>query len=846
MLKKIIFLFVVCNLSQAIGQVKNNEIRKKDNNGFPSIIKLKESKIKSDYNAIISLLKKQYNLSQEESFKPIIDTNQIDNQNPIKFQQFYKNIKVEDAILNVSSFNGYINSINGHYIKPNNVHTKPSIKESEALKILLDKLNAQEYAWQNEKKEKLVKRLKNNDEATYFPKGELVIIQLNESDTGGSFHLAYKFDVYSLKPLERKFYYVEANTGEILLTEPIIKHIEGIGATKYSGQRSIETRQVSGQFRLEDEIRGNGITTYNNYNLGSHSNNHYVDNDNNWSSGEFNNSNNDNAGLDAHWGAMNTYDYFLNTHNRNSIDDNGYELINYVNANLVGFGFTNSDNAFWDGSVMTYGMGTSLNPLVSIDIVGHEIAHGLDQYTSNLTYRRESGAIDEGLADIWGAMIEFYAAPEKDTYTLGEDIGYIFRSMSNPKSRNQPDTYQGDFWISSNCSNPNQTNDYCGVHTNSSILNHWFYLLAEGSSNTDEINDNLDTYSITGIGKLAASKIIFRAQTVYFTPNMTYDDARDLTLMAAEDLYGIGSIEVFATCQSWYAVGVGINSCEVNIELSGSNTICGETQSTYNVIGYIPDEYAWNISSNLEIVTSSNTSITVKPTNQYLNEPAFIELVLPFQTSRKEIFLGPPYTALMGYCENYYDTYCDLNYAGFYFNVGQTTSLRLLGIGTETNGLGYDLDWEWEKLSGDFDFVAYGVHGTGYPQNNGNKSIGSFANIHVNSGSSDISFQTRARNDCGWGYWKFYYYSISSGYYYAVYPNPSSDYFFIEKRTGKKDSFFKEKETKYEIYDLNNQISLRGKIQGKTQIDVSRLTKGIYILKIIEGENIKTHEILIN
>ena len=145
----------------------------------------------------------------------------------------------------------------------------------------------------------------------------------------------------------------------------------------------LETQQVSGQFRLKDNTRGNGITTYNNFNLTSHSNTHYADNDNNWSAIEYNNANRDNSGLDAHWGSMMTYDYFLQIHNQNSIDNNGYELINYVNANLTGWGFANSDNAFWDGSVMTYGMGTSLNPIVSIDVIAHEIGHGLNDNSRN-------------------------------------------------------------------------------------------------------------------------------------------------------------------------------------------------------------------------------------------------------------------------------------------------------------------------------------------------------------------------------------------------------------------------------------------------------------------------------
>ena len=96
-------------------------------------------------------------------------------------------------------------------------------------------------------------------------------------------------------------------------------------------------------------------------------------------------------------------------------------------------------------------------------------------------------------------LMNYKRHKEKDTYLLGEDIGFTFRSLSNPKSINQPDTYGGNFWLNPNCGTPNRDNDYCGVHRNSGIMNHWFYLLAEGSSNTDEVNDNGDAFNIAGI-----------------------------------------------------------------------------------------------------------------------------------------------------------------------------------------------------------------------------------------------------------------------------------------------------------------------------------------------------------
>jgi len=603
----ILILLLIFLSNSMFSQVKEQEIISKTKKGIPKLIRFEETKVSSEKKELNKFIKEQFNTNQETEFKQIkkTETDNLGFQTE-KVEQHYNNIKVEYAILNIVSKNGKLKSINGNYIPIQNLNTNPSITEEQALQYALNYIGANEYAWENIEKETLIKRLKKSKTATYYPKGELVIIEKDRHSDNPIPTLAYKFDVYALKPASREYYYIDANSGEIFHTNPIMKHVEGIGATRYSGQRTVETQQVSGQFRLKDNTRGNGITTYNNFNLTSHSNTHYADNDNNWSAIEYNNANRDNSGLDAHWGSMMTYDYFLQIHNQNSIDNNGYELINYVNANLTGWGFANSDNAFWDGSVMTYGMGTSLNPIVSIDVIAHEIGHGLNDNSANLTYERESGALDEGLSDIWGAMVEFFAAPEKDTYLLGEDIGIIIRSMSDPKSVGQPDTYRGDNWraatVLEGCITPlggAGGNDNCGVHTNSGVLNHWFYLLAEGSSATDEINDNGDTFSFSGINKTKASRIVFRAQTSYFTPVTNYLDARNLTIQAAEDLFGNNSAEVFKVKYAWFAVGIGTDP-----NIGYSNYISGPTQLTpgyrafYSMNAY-PDatNYVWSIPS---------------------------------------------------------------------------------------------------------------------------------------------------------------------------------------------------------------------------------------------------------
>ena len=169
----------------------------------------------------------------------------------------------------------------------------------------------------------------------------------------------------------------------------------------------------------------------------------FTDTDNNWNNV---NTNLDEYATDAHWGAEMTYDYYLNNHGRNSIDDNGLALKSYIHYQAGPNPFF---NAFWNGNWMTYGDGNGNNvtPLTSMDIAAHEVTHGLTQHTASLIYQGESGALNESFSDIFGTCIENFARPSNWNWTLGEDIGTIFRSMSNPNTFNDPDTYMGTYWI---------------------------------------------------------------------------------------------------------------------------------------------------------------------------------------------------------------------------------------------------------------------------------------------------------------------------------------------------------------------------------------------------------------
>ena len=454
-------------------------------------------------------------------------------------------MKVEFAVLTTHQANNNLESVTGEYFTiPENFPVAPTLSEAAALDAAMRFIGGSLYSWQD--KSMLDPRFSTK------PNGELLIcrdyIQANTSPgTAPVMRLAYKFALYSIQPLRYENVYVDAVNGKILLNDPIIKHATGTAATRYSGSRTISTSQkAGGGFTLKDTVGNYNIATWNmnhgsNYNAATE----FLDNDNNWTAAEFDNGNFDNAALDAHWGAMMTLDYFRIKHNRNSYNNNGARINSYVHYG------TNYSNAFWNGAVMTYGDGNGATtfPFTSVDICGHEIGHALCEYSAGLFYSYESGALNESLSDIWGACIEKFAAPEKNPWLLGNEIyssGTPLRSMMDPNSTGQPDTYQGSLWYTGD-------GDNGGVHYNSGVLNHWFYILSEGKSGT---NDHGRTYNVSGIGMEKAAAITYRAETIYLFPSSQYGDARIAMLLAAEDLYGINSNEYGQVGAAWSAVGV--------------------------------------------------------------------------------------------------------------------------------------------------------------------------------------------------------------------------------------------------------------------------------------------------
>lgn len=584
-LPKIIVTAIVLSFSfSAFAQVQTDDKRvgqkSVSENGQPNLITFNEL---SNYKSSESqkVFKEQLGLKDSQSFTKIKTESDKQGYTHEKFQLYEQGIKVEFANYTLHSKDGKLVSMNGEYYNIENAKLSPSLSAQDAFNKALGYTRAAEYLWDKPQDARELGYEK--------PKGELVLLpdmeQQGQKRGSDKVRLAYKFDIYATKPLSRGDLYIDAETGKALFYNATIKHLNdnvhgskvsnsaknetaskmafvaANAATRYSGTQTIQTTLSGSSYILLDGTRGTGIQTYNSARTATYPTTNFTDADNNWTAAEYNNTNKDNGALDAHWGAEMTYDYWSSVHGRNSFDNAGAKIKSYVHYNLIAAGYSSNNNAFWNGSVMTYGDGSGtggFDILTSLDVAGHEIGHAVCTYTANLAYQKESGAMNEAFSDIWAACIEYHSAPTKSIWLVGEDIerrsGHIaLRSMSDPNAEGQPDTYGGTNWVNVNCT-PTSSNDQCGVHTNSGVLNHWFYILSVGKSGTNDLGN---AYNVTGITIDKAEKIAFRLEDFYLGANSTYANARTYGIQSAIDLYGAGSAEVIATTNAFYAIGVG-------------------------------------------------------------------------------------------------------------------------------------------------------------------------------------------------------------------------------------------------------------------------------------------------
>ena len=395
----------------------------------------------------------------------------------------------------------------------------------------------------------------------------------------GSLRLAWVGQVFTAAGRFRIF--VDAKTGDIVrqdnITETQLPSDAYVGHGKgvFGDDKKISTQLVSGGYVAFDTIRPPVIETYDMRSNTTRANNYLngfvrlvtsdyasTTSSNDWSDG---------AVVDAHVYSSFTYDYYFKRFGRQGLDNANIPMTNLVHLVRRSDIFAAKDltywaNAFYAGDgIMVYGEGCDctlggqrMNYFsAGLDIVAHELSHGVTEFTSHLNYLNESGALNEAFSDIMGTSVEFFYQPagsgrQKADYLIGEDVftasqaGTIdgIRSLANPSAFGDPDHYSKRYV---------GTADNGGVHTNSTIASHAFYLAIEGGTN------RTSGLRVTGVGstnRVQIERVFYRAFAQLMPSNANFAMARTITLQAALDLYGATSAAYAAVRDAWTAVGV--------------------------------------------------------------------------------------------------------------------------------------------------------------------------------------------------------------------------------------------------------------------------------------------------
>ena len=397
---------------------------------------------------------------------------------------------------------------------------------------------------------------------------ELVVLP----DGGGGYSLCWRLRAWTGGDLV--MFFVDAHDGRVRSRFSDLKTQSAVGLAKgaLGDAKKISAKSSGGTFVADDELRPPAVSTYDYkgdlirlltlQRVEDLSPSDFAkDADNDWTDG---------ANVDAHVYAGYTYDYYYKRFGRRGLDNADVLMANITHPvrredlliqpdEIV---FTFYLNAFYLGEgTMVYGEG--LPPgyrfrgqywdylAGGLDVVAHELTHGVTDYSSALIYEGESGALNESFSDMMGTAVEFFFQPAGSgslhaDYLLGEDVvtpGGL-RSMSNPTTFGDPDHYSLRFL---------GPEDNGGVHTNSGIPNNAYYLAIEGGTH------RVSKVTVQGVGAAnrdQIEKVFYRAFTLMLPPSANFHAARAATIQAARDLQGAGSAAERAVTQAWTAVGV--------------------------------------------------------------------------------------------------------------------------------------------------------------------------------------------------------------------------------------------------------------------------------------------------
>jgi hypothetical protein len=468
-----------------------------------------------------------------------------------------------------------------------------------------------------------------------------------------------------------------------------------------------------------------------------------------------------------------------------------------------------------------FGDGTG-DPIVPLDVVAHEFGHGL----YNLWPAGEPGAINEGMADIWGACVDGFVNMGKDVWLGGADLpSWMRRSMSNPNSTNCPDTYEGDYWSSS-------------THTNSTVLSHWFYLLSEGGSGE---NDNEDCYSVAGIGIDKAAEIVFKTSTVYINYQtdvyLEFEDLRLKTLQAAQNLYQVGSNEEIQVRNAWQAVGVGERySFDGNdYQIDGSGLVCSSGASFFIDNLFEGATVSWSGTGNLTRVSPQGSNPCIFSANSGEIEEGTIGASICTQCE-SAVFLTPKNVNLSGPDPDDVHMHVWSDYEDPSTELCANTEYHFYIYETSGHYSCYCSNYSWSFPAG------WDVYYTG----------GGLALINTNDspgGLVEVAATTSCCSETAKIYSEVWPEDVGcdNGYYLMFTPNPSTSETIVSIGSVSKKGFDETAEWEVEIYDQGQILKeKKTRLKGREYLlNTSGWKEGVYIVRVNLKENVKSGVLIV-
>ncbi|MEP7195556.1 MAG: M4 family metallopeptidase [Saprospiraceae bacterium] len=469
-----------------------------------------------------------------------------------RFKQFHNNIEVYGSNYNLHVKNDRVVNGNGFLIPLEDIDVIPLVNSTDAEKIAQKECTT----------EKSIFKVISN---------KLVIVNNNYPFSDGEFVLAYVLELESNSNIsESRKIIINAQDGIVIKnfsTEMNCFKDKGKVETLYHGTREIDAEYEETDFVTRDLSRGGGIFL-NNVNGVL-----YRDDDNDWKAGT---KDYKNGVHDLFWGLQKTFDFYKTKMNRIGADNASLPIrVNLLDTQVY-------VNAFWSPTQfnLNFGIGDGGNygPLTSIDVVGHEFTHGVTQFSSGLEYLYEAGAMNEGFSDIFGKAIEYEFDRDSFNWYVGGRFAatkaLAFRNMKDPNPYSCPKYYKGKQWKTG-------TADNGGVHSNSGVINYWYYLLCTGVEDSTELGKK---YNVKRMGFDTTTKLAYTLLTSYLGSTSNYYDAKEASLLIASNWWGACSPEYLNIVEAWKAVGIGTSALDDDIQLINTNLLTTACKDGYFAI----------------------------------------------------------------------------------------------------------------------------------------------------------------------------------------------------------------------------------------------------------------------